>query len=83
MVGAVISIVLEGLLFGAFLRAVLPGEQKWTIPQTIVVGAVAWWIIGFFLRAIFGALTTFAVWLVLMGAAAWVVSRRRPSRRRA
>lgn len=77
MVGAVIGIIVEGLLFGAFLRALLPGEQNWTIGQTVVVGAIAWWIVGFFLRAVFGAVATFAVWLALMGAAAWVMSRRR------
>ena len=34
MVGFVLGLLIQGLIFGVVVRAILPGEQKWTIPRS-------------------------------------------------
>jgi hypothetical protein len=82
MVGFVLGLVVQGLIFGVALRAILPGEQKWTIPQTVGIGVVGWLVIGFVLKALFGALVGLLIPLLILGGAyLFFVSRRGGARR--
>jgi len=58
MVRFIIGLFLEGLIAGAVLRALLPGEQDWSIGKTIGIGLAGWLVLGFILRVIFGAPST-------------------------
>ena len=83
MIGFVLGLLLQGALFGVALRAELPGEQTWTIGQTVGIGIVGWMVLGFVMRAIFGALTGLLLPLLLLGGVyLWVTSRRGGARRR-
>ena len=83
MIGFVIGLLVQGALFGVALRAILPGEQTWTVGQTVAVGVVGWMIFGFVLRAIFGALTGLLLPLLILGGVyLWVTQRRGGARRR-
>ena len=82
MIGFVIGLLIQGALFGVALRAILPGEQTWTVPQTVGVGMVGWIILGFVLRAMFGALTGLLLPLLILGGVyLWVAQtpRRGPA----
>jgi len=65
MIRFLIGLFLEGLIFGAVVRAILPGEQNWTIGQTIAIGVISWVVAGLVLP------------LLLLGGAALYLSRRR------
>ena len=82
MIGFVLGLVLQGLLFGVALRAILPGEQRWTIGQTVGIGVVGWLVIGFVLRAIFGAVTALLLPLLILGGVYLFVAQRRGGARR-
>jgi hypothetical protein len=77
MVGFVLGLVVEGLIGGVVLRAVLPGEQDWSIPQTLGFGLVAWLVVGFVLRAIFGVVFGLILPVALIGGLLWVATRKR------
>ena len=82
MVGFVLGLVVQGLIFGVALRAILPGEQKWTIPQTLGIGVVGWLVVGFILKALFGMLVGLLIPLLILGGAyLFFVSRRGGDRR--
>lgn len=83
MIGFVIGLLIQGALFGVALRAIIPGEQKWTVPQTVGIGIAGWMILGFVLRAIFGALTGLLLPLLILGGVyLWVTQKRGGARRR-
>ncbi|HKY74525.1 MAG TPA: hypothetical protein VJS45_00170 [Acidimicrobiia bacterium] len=82
MFGFVLGLLVQGALFGVALRAILPGEQRWTIAQTVGIGIVGWMVIGFFLRAIFGALTALILPLLVLGGVYLFVAGRRGGARR-
>jgi hypothetical protein len=83
MIGFILGLLVQGALFGVALRAILPGEQSWTIGQTIGLGIVGWMIFGFVLRAVFGALTGLLLpLLVLAGVYLYVTQRRAGGARR-
>jgi hypothetical protein len=82
MIGFVLGLLLQGLLFGVALRAILPGDQRWTIGQTVAIGIVGWMVIGFFLRALFGALTALILPLLVLGGVYLFVAQRGGARRR-
>jgi hypothetical protein len=82
MFGFVLGLLVQGALFGVALRAVLPGEQRWTIAQTVGVGIVGWMVIGFVLRAVFGALTALILPLLVLGGVYLFVAQRGGARRR-
>jgi hypothetical protein len=84
MFGFVLGLLVQGALFGVALRAILPGEQRWTMGQTVGIGVVGWLVIGFFLRALFGALTGLVLPLLILGGVYLFVAQRRggPARRR-
>ena len=82
MVGFVLGLLIQGLIFGVVVRAILPGEQKWTIPQTIGIGVVGWLVIGFVLKALFGMLVGLLIPLLLLGGAYLFLARRRGGARR-
>ncbi len=82
MIGFVLGLVIQGALFGVALRAILPGEQRWTIAQTIGIGVVGWLVIGFVLRAIFGALFGLLLPLLILGGVYLFVAQRRGGARR-
>ena len=78
MIGFVVGLVLEGLLFGAVLRALIPGEQDWSIGKTIGIGVVGWVVLGMVVRLIFGVLAGLVLPLLLFGGGyLWFVGRRR------
>jgi hypothetical protein len=82
MIGFILGLLVQGLLFGVALRAILPGEQRWTIGQTVGIGVVGWLVLGFVLRAIFGALAGLLVPLLILGGAYLYVTQRRGGARR-
>ena len=82
MIGFVLGLLVQGALFGVALRAVLPGEQRWTIAQTVGIGIVGWMVIGFVLRAVFGALTALIFPLLVLGGVYLFVAQRRGGVRR-
>jgi hypothetical protein len=77
MIGFILGLLVQGALFGVALRAVLPGEQSWTISQTVGIGIVGWMIFGFVLRAIFGAVTGLLLPLLVLGGVYLYVTQRR------
>jgi predicted membrane channel-forming protein YqfA (hemolysin III family) len=82
MFGFVLGLLVQGALFGVALRAVLPGEQRWTLAQTVGIGMVGWMVIGFFVRALFGALTALVLPLLVLGGVYLFVAQRRGGARR-
>lgn len=82
MIGFVLGLVVQGLLFGVALRAVLPGDQRWTFGQTLGIGILGWMVIGFILRAVFGALTALLLPLLVLGGVYLYVAQRRGGVRR-
>jgi hypothetical protein len=83
MIGFVLGLLVQGALFGVALRAILPGEQSWTVGQTIGIGIVGSMVLGFVLRAIFGALTGLLLPLLILGGVyLWVIQRRGGARQR-
>jgi len=82
MIGFILGLLVQGALFGVALRAVLPGEQRWTIAQTVGIGIVGWMVLGFVLRAIFGVLTGLILPLLILGGVYLFVAQRRGGARR-
>jgi hypothetical protein len=82
MIGFILGLLIQGALFGVALRAILPGEQQWTIGQTVGVGVVGWMVLGFVLRAIFGVLTGLVLPLLILGGVYLFVAQRRGGARR-
>jgi hypothetical protein len=82
MIGFVLGLLVQGALFGVALRAILPGEQRWSIAQTVGIGIVGWMVIGFVLRAIFGVLTALILPLLVLGGVYLFVAQRRGGARR-
>lgn len=76
MIGFVLGLLVQGLIFGVVVRAVLPGEQTWSIGQTVAVGVVGWLVIGFVLKAVFGLLVGLLLPLLLLGGVYLFLSRR-------
>jgi hypothetical protein len=77
VIGFVLGLVVQGAIFGVALRAILPGEQDWSVGQTVSIGVVGWLVLGFILRAIFGALVGLLIPLLILGGAyLFVMSRR-------
>jgi len=77
MIRFLIGLFLEGLIFGAVVRAILPGEQNWTIGQTIAVGVIGWVALGILFRVMLGVVAGLVLPLLLLGGAALYLSRRR------
>jgi hypothetical protein len=77
MIRFVVGLVLEGLLFGVVVRAILPGEQNWSIGQTLGIGVAGWLVLGLIVRAVFGVLAGLVLPLLILGGAALYFSRRR------
>jgi len=82
MIGFILGLLVQGALFGVALRAILPGEQRWTIAQTVGIGVVGWMVLGFVLRAIFGVLTGILLPLLILGGVYLFVVQRRGGARR-
>ena len=82
MIGFILGLLVQGALFGVALRAIIPGEQSWTIGQTVGIGVVGWMVLGFVLRAIFGVLTGLLLPLLILGGVYLFVAQRRGGARR-
>ena len=83
MVRFVIGLFLEGLIAGAVLRALLPGEQDGSIGKPVGIGLAGWLVLGFILRVIFGALAALVLpFLLLGGAYLYFAGRRGGANRR-
>jgi hypothetical protein len=80
MIGFVVTLCIEGLIGGVVLRAILPGEQQWSIGQTFAFGLIAWVVAGLVFRAIFGVIFGLILPIVVIGGLVLLVSRRRLSR---
>ncbi|HKN92229.1 MAG TPA: GlsB/YeaQ/YmgE family stress response membrane protein [Acidimicrobiia bacterium] len=77
MIRFLIGLFLEGLIFVAVVRAILPGEQNWTIGQTIAIGVISWVALGILFRVVLGVVAGLVLPLLLLGGAALYLSRRR------
>ena len=82
MIGFILGLLVQGALFGVALRAIIPGEQSWTIGQTVGIGVVGWLVLGFILRAIFGVVTGLLLPLLILGGVYLFVAQRRGGARR-
>ena len=82
MIRVIVGLVVEGLLAGVALRAILPGEQDWSIPQTMGIGLVAWLALGIVLKLIFGALLALLLPALILGAIFLFAAGRRGGARR-
>jgi hypothetical protein len=82
MIGLVLGLLVQGALFGVALRAILPGEQRWSTAQTVGIGIVGWMVFGLVLRVIFGALTALILPLLILGGVYLFVAQRRGGARR-
>jgi hypothetical protein len=69
----ILLLLVQGAIFGVVLRAILPGEQQWTIGRTVGVGVVAWLLLGLVWRAIFGAVVGLVMTLLIFGSALLVL----------
>jgi len=77
MIRFIIGLVFEGAIFGAVVRAILPGEQNWTIGQTLGVGVVGWVVLGIVFKVVLGVVAGLILPLLLLGGAALYLSRHR------
>jgi hypothetical protein len=82
MVGFVIGLLIQGAIFGVALRAVIPGEQRWTIPQTLGIGIAGALVIGFILRVLVSAVVGLLVPLLILGGIYLFFASRRGGARR-
>jgi hypothetical protein len=80
VIGFVVTLCIEGLIGGVALRAILPGEQQWSLGQTFAFGLIAWLAVGFLFRAIFGVIFGLILPVVVIGGLVLLVSRSRLSR---
>ncbi len=53
MLGTIVGLIIIGFFAGLIARALVPGRQKLTIPQTILLGVVGSFIGGFLGRLLF------------------------------
>ncbi len=53
MLGTIVGLIIIGLFAGLIARALVPGRQRMTIPQTILLGVVGSFIGGFLGRLLF------------------------------
>jgi hypothetical protein len=77
MIRFIIGLCIEGAIFGAVIRAVLPGEQHWSVGQTIGIGVVGWVVLGILFRVVLGVVAGLVLPLLLLGGVALYLSRRR------
>ena len=77
MIRFILGLCIEGAIGGVALRAILPGEQNWSIGQTLLIGLAAWFILGIVIRIVFGVVAGLILPIVLIGGAALYLSRRR------
>jgi len=77
MIRFILGLCIEGAIGGVALRAILPGEQNWSIGQTFVIGLVAWLILGIVIRMVLGIVAGLILPILLIGGAAFYLSRRR------
>ena len=82
MVGFVIGLLIQGAIFGVALRAVIPGEQRWTIPQTLGIGIAGALVVGFILRVLVSAVVGLLVPLLILGGIYLFFASRRGGARR-
>ena len=83
MVGFVVGLLIQGAIFGVAVRAILPGEQKWSVPQTVGIGVAGSLVVGFILRAVFSAVFGLLIPLLILGGVyLFFASRRGGARRR-
>lgn len=77
MIRFIIGLCIEGALGGVALRAILPGEQNWSIGQTLLIGLAAWIVVGLVIRIVLGVVAGLVLPILLLGGAALYFSRRR------
>ena len=53
MLGTIIGLIIIGLVAGFVARALVPGRQAMTVPQTILLGVVGSFVGGFLGRLLF------------------------------
>jgi hypothetical protein len=83
MIGFVLGLLIQGAIFGVVLRALIPGEQQWSVGQTIGAGVVGWLVLGFVIRALLGAIFGLLIPLLILGGAyLFIMSRRGGTARR-
>jgi hypothetical protein len=82
MIKLVLGLLVQGALFGVALRAILPGEQRWSIAQTVGMGIAGWLVFGLVLRVIFGTLIALILPLLVLGGVYLFVAQRRGGARR-
>jgi uncharacterized membrane protein YeaQ/YmgE (transglycosylase-associated protein family) len=53
MLGTIVGLIIIGLIAGFIARALVPGRQAMTVPQTILLGVVGSFVGGFLGRLLF------------------------------
>ena len=77
MIRFILGLVIEGLIGGVALRAALPGEQDWSIPQTLGIGLVTWLAVGLLIRVVLGVVAGLILPILIIGGLyLWFASRR-------
>jgi hypothetical protein len=77
MIRLILGLCIEGAIGGVALRAILPGEQNWSIGQTLLIGLVAFFVVGMAIKIVLGVVAGLILPIVLIGGAALYFSRRR------
>ncbi len=77
MIRFILGLCIEGAIGGVALRAILPGEQNWSVGQTLLIGLVAFFIVGIVIKIVLGIVAALILPILLLGGAALYFSRRR------
>jgi hypothetical protein len=77
MIRFILGLCIEGAIGGMALRAILPGEQDWSIGQTLLIGLAAWIVVGLAIRIVLGVVAGLLLPILLIGGAALYLNRRR------
>jgi uncharacterized iron-regulated membrane protein len=77
MIRFILGLVIEGLIGGVALRAALPGEQDWSIVQTMGIGLVTWLVLGLVIRVVLGVVAGLILPVLIIGGLyLWFASKR-------
>jgi hypothetical protein len=77
MIRFILGLCVSGAICGVAIRAILPGEQQWTVGQTLGYGVLGYLAVGFIIRAVFGVVAGIVLPLLLVGGAVLLINSRK------